>query len=93
MSHRNGALQLVTVTPQMAAGWRATSRQRVRPEKVERIRAAMAHEWDPEEHRKFPVKIYEGRMVDGNHRMCALIEHGVPVDVWVERWPLEVDDG
>jgi hypothetical protein len=89
-------LRRMTVTPEQAAVWAATSKQaRIRSEKVDRYRSAMNDgEWDPEQHRKFAVRFYEGRLINGNHRMHALAGADGPADMWVEGFlPGEDADG
>lgn len=82
-------LRKMTVTQQQAAEWLATSKQtRIRSENADRYLAAMnAGEWDAQKHRKFSIKFYEGRLINGNHRLHALSSADSPAEMWVEGWP------
>lgn len=86
--------ELVTVTPDVASFWLTRSKQAdVKEEKIETYRAAMqGGRWDPEKHRNDPVKFWDGRLINGNHRLHAIVACGLSVTLWVLGEPPEADD-
>ncbi len=80
-----------TVTPRMATGWlrNVAPNRKVRPHIVARYAEAMRRgEWLPTgEAIKFDVA---GQLVDGQHRLLALVEAGVTLRMFVQKGlPLE----
>ena len=84
----------VQVTPEIAERWLATSRQKVvLHDKRDRFAAAiLAGEWDPALHVRDPVKLYQGALINGNHRLRAVIAAGQPATMWVHALAEELAD-
>jgi hypothetical protein len=87
-------LELWTVGPQLAAVWLAASGQdKIKPEKVALFAAVIRDgRWYPERHRDDPVKFYDGRLINGNHRLHAVVDCGMPAGLWVLGVPPEREE-
>lgn len=73
------------VTPAEAERWLATATQKVTPDRVAiYVKAMRDGRWEPERYPKRPITFSpKGRLVKGNHRVHAVVEHGEPVLMWV----------
>jgi hypothetical protein len=69
----------------LAERWLATSDQKVRPEKVDVLAAAIVEcRWQPELHKFQPVKVaVNGKLRNGHHRLTAVVQTGIPTVMWV----------
>ena len=78
-------LERYRVSVDLATSWLSTSgQQKIKGEKVALYSAAMANgRWDAERHRADPVKFWDGRLINGNHRLHAVIEYGGAAEMWV----------
>lgn len=76
--------ELVTITPDLAAGWldRNTNNRNVRPRKVSTYAAEILRgDWVVTgEGVKFD---WDGRLIDGQHRLMAVVEADAPVQMFV----------
>lgn len=81
-------MQLVEVTPEMAVEILSSNyedQRNINKAAVEKLRRAMeAGEWAPEI--AGPIIVSEdGELLDGQHRLTAVVLHGEPVPMWVYR--------
>ena len=78
-------LKVYRVSVDLASAWLSTSRQeKIKPEKVALYSAAIVNgRWDTERHTNDPVKFWDGRLINGNHRLHAVIDCGESADMWV----------
>ena len=89
----------VMVTPEVARRWLASSLQTSTDEhRLERLRAALTSgSWNADRHRPDPVKLYRGELINGNHRLRAVLDTGLAASMWVqfvpEKEPVDVADG
>lgn len=85
MPRKIGTPELIEVTPEQADTWLAGAKSTYRnPEIVaqyaERYRDGT---WNPETRHATPVRLYNGRVYDGHHRLTAVIQTGLTVPLWV----------
>ena len=75
----------------LATAWLSASGQdKVDPEKVALYSAAIAAgRWDADRSRVDPVKFWDERLINGNHRLRAVVACGEVVDLWVLGEPPE----
>ena len=79
-------LELMTVTPELARGWldRGGANRKLVPNRVETYAAAMRRgEWQVTGD---TIKLdSESRVRDGQHRLEAIFQSGIPIQTWVAR--------
>lgn len=72
-------IEVITITPEMAKNWlqKNTNNRKVRRDHVMRIaKAIVASKWKMTGD---PIRFSTERLIDGQHRLLAIVEAGVPV--------------
>lgn len=77
--------QLVEVTPEKARQWiKGSVQHHISLERLLRLVAeAEQGKWNPELHKAKPVKIREGAVTDGHHRLFTALFTDTSLPMWV----------
>lgn len=84
MSYPHPHDRRLLVTPEQAAEWLSTSNQACDSEKVDwYARLILEGRWEPNKHRISPIRLVDGTLEHGNHRLRAILHAGMAAHMWV----------